>query len=363
LIADYPDGNFGEGKMNIKKNLKLLLPPIAVQAVNKLHEKFMKSTAPASLEKRVCHFQELFIRHSGEVYPCCRVWNQKNLKIGHINDIDLKDKIGKFSGRCHCGEFKLIPASPLERHNYQLLNIELSLACQGACAMCCVDAPDWKGTYDYYNSLTTLIHQCKPKEILVQGGEVLIQRKSLDWLLLIKKDHPYLRISLVTNGNVPDDVIDTVSKLFNRVTISFPGFQPESYATITGMELTRSKRFAEKLSESSVDVYLKFLLTPLSFYEAASFLDWATLLHPQQIQFVNSGIESYMKKETRDKYWEKILARTAEKFRSHVISNKDTLEKSHTRLVFFEDTLKILKIDNEFIKKNHLQNIIHLNMR
>ena len=70
------------------------------------------------------------------------------------------------------------------------------------CVMCCVNAPDWRGQYDYYSQLEELIKQTQPEEILVQGGEVLIQKQSIEWLTQVKQDFPDIKISLVTNGNV-----------------------------------------------------------------------------------------------------------------------------------------------------------------
>lgn len=350
--------------MNFKKIAKMIIPPVAIPLIKTLRAPFFRRIKkPGNLTKRACHIHELFIRHNGDVYPCCRVWDNPKLRIGNINDGDLQQKIRVFSSPCSCGEFELVSSDITEQQEYQLLNIEVSLSCQGKCAMCCVGAPDWRGSYDYYEALSDLIKTCRPKEILVQGGEVLIQKKTMDWISLIRKEKPDMGISLVTNGNVPADMAEQVSDLFNRITISFPGFSPDTYQIVTGMDVKRSRQFAEKISERGIDVYLKFLLTPVNIHESAAFLDWAATLHPQQIQFANSGIHSYINNDTNDSFWEKILARSAEKFRDSLKKNKEKLESGSTRVVFFEDTLRMFGITQDFTDSNQLGGIIHLNLR
>lgn len=351
--------------MNLKKTAKLIIPPVLVPIINSICAPLLRkiSKKPGNLTKRVCHFNELFIRHNGDVYPCCKVWDNPKLRIGHINDTDLNHKIRIFYSPCSCGEFELVSSDNTENQEYQLLNIEVSLTCQGKCAMCCVGAPDWRGSYEYYNALRNLIKTYRPREILVQGGEVLIQKKTMDWITGIRKEIPDLRISLVTNGNVPADMAEPVSKIFNRITISFPGFSPDTYQIVTGMHVMRAKQFAEKISECGVDIYLKYLITPVNIHESAAFLDWAATLHPRQIQFANSGIDSYINKDTKDYFWVKIVARTAENFRDNLKINKEKLESGSTRVVFFEDTLRMFGITQDFIDSYQLGEIVHLNLR
>jgi len=218
-----------------------------------------------------------------------------------------------------------------------------------------VKAPEWRGSYNYYDSLTRLVNRCNPKEILVQGGEVLIQKKSMDWISDIKNSNPNLRISLVTNGNVNQDITNRASEIFERVTISFPGFQPESYNIITGMDVNKSKQFAKHLLECGVDVHLKFLLTPINIHESTSFLNWAISLNPQRIVFSDSYVNSYINKETSDLYWEKIFSRNAEKFKNYILLNKEKIENGHTIICFDNESLmRRFEIDEEFVRKNQL---------
>lgn len=107
------------------------------------------STAP----QRPCHYQELFVKSNGDVFPCCLTWNRKSMVIGHITDFDLTEKIMTFSRICSCERYRLRKADVKDRQNYSILNLGLSLACQANCIMCRVNAPSWREKYEYYTEL------------------------------------------------------------------------------------------------------------------------------------------------------------------------------------------------------------------
>jgi pyruvate-formate lyase-activating enzyme len=113
--------------------------------------------------------------------------------------------------------------------------------------MCCVGSPSWNGTYDYYDKLTEIVSWHPPRMLLAQGGEVLVQKKTMDWLENVKKKYPDMLIGLVTNGNVGLNVIEKVEQLFNYIWISFVGFQAETYRKIMGLELPITVKFAEEI--------------------------------------------------------------------------------------------------------------------
>ncbi len=39
------------------------------------------------------------------------------------------------------------------------------------------------------------------------------------------------------------------------------------------------------------------------------------------------------------------------------------MQNNKTRIVFFEDTLNLFQIDEDWIRKNHLETTFHLNLR
>jgi len=211
------------------------------------------------IEKRPCHFWQPFVKSDGYIYPCCKIWGNESLRIGHIDDPDISERIVQYDQSCRCEFNELCRADPNETRQIDLLNIEFSLACNGQCAMCSVGAPEWTGKYDGYDKLTELIDAFRPRELFVQGGEVLIQKKTLNWLQGVKGKYPDTKISIVSNGCVGLDLIEMFEELFDFSIFSFVGFQPVTYNRIMGLNLNRTTRFVEKLiKRKKVEVEIKF---------------------------------------------------------------------------------------------------------
>lgn len=59
-----------------------------------------------------------------------------------------------------------------------------------------------------------------------------------------------MRISLVTNGNIDEEKIPRIAGLFGRITVSFVGFQPETYYKIMGLDINKTFNFVEKLLQT-----------------------------------------------------------------------------------------------------------------
>lgn len=219
-----------------KFKISEFIPPIAYRVKRALTNRLTMHQG-GHRQMRPCHLHELFINHEGNIYPCCITWGRPDMLIGHLADINIEEKILKYNQRCSCEQYHLRKANKNEPINIGLLNIEFSLACQGQCAMCCVDAPSWKGKYDYYDALTAIFNLLSPRQLVVQGGEVLIQKKTMAWLETIKNKSPETSIGLVTNGNVSLAIVPAVESIFDSVAISMVGFQPETYNRIMGMDV------------------------------------------------------------------------------------------------------------------------------
>lgn len=266
------------------------------------------------LPQRPCHMHQLFINNAGDVVPCCIVGTQRKMVIGNVRDRDLKIKLKDFSAHCSCERFRLRSAKKGESVKIENINIELDLACQARCVMCCVDAPKLKDkhwTYDLYEMLSRQISDLQPSSLTVQGGEVLAQKKSLEWLKRIKAEHADISIYLVTNGNVTTDLLPTVTTVFAGVTVSFVGFQQHTYRTIMGLELEKTKDFVTGLAaHKNVSLTLKFLVTPVNFHEMSLFLLWALSVKPSHIVFSDASTESYINMKRFDDYWSEIVSRT-----------------------------------------------------
>jgi len=312
-------------------------------------------------KERVCHFNELYITHKGNVFPCCTVWNRPDMKIGHVDDEKLLESIeGFYSGCTSCEEFKLKKGSPQDKKEY-CFNIELSLACQGKCAMCCVEAPSWKGKYDYYESCTKIIDLLKPKELLLQGGEVLVQKKSLEWVAEVKHNHPDIVISLVTNANADLSMVETVENLFDKLYVSIVGFQAETYKRIMGMDFEKTVKFVEELSKrKKIKLVLKYLTTPLNIHEANLFLKWAINLEPALIYFDDADTLNHIKYNAPFDFWNKIIKRTANEIKMLLISNKDKLNQKNIAIQFRPNYLILIGFNedfNKFVTENGLTKV------
>ena len=185
----------------IKKIIKYITPPACVDLYrlikNKNNYKVINSKTQnktlniqensAHCTKRPCHYHQLFIRSNGDILPCCLIWMREDMIIGHVTDFNIIEKLKNFNAECICPEYHFIKANENDKINISSINLELSLACQAKCVMCCVDSPSFRGVYNYYKDLENIINLLKPKHILVQGGEVLVQKKSIEFISRIKE--------------------------------------------------------------------------------------------------------------------------------------------------------------------------------
>jgi len=313
----------------------------------------------ADVPPEACHLKRLFIMHDGSVYPCCMRRGSDYHRIGHVGDPDILSKIMELEKYCVCSQNKLVKARPGQDMSGALLNIEVSLACQGNCAMCCVRAPEWHGNYEQYDAIGGLIESCSPAGILVQGGEVLIQKKTIEWIADLKARHPALKISLVTNGNVDLNMIEKVREIFDSVTVSIVGFEPETYRKIMGMELAKTRAFAEALVRTTeVEVTLKYLTTPINIHETSVFLEWALGLAPGSVVIEDAGSLNYIIPDTSDRYWDKIVERTLRDVESVLARNKDSMLQRATKVALDAEARKLFAIDDGWISSNGLQGIV-----
>ncbi len=315
-------------------------------------------------KKRACHFHELFITHKGEIFPCCMIWGCRDMKIGHIHDDNLIGSLRNFYSPCSCARFELRKGLAQDKIAVDYINIEVSLLCQGKCAMCGVNAPSWHGEYDYYDSLTQIINEFSPRQILVQGGEVLIQKETLEWIEKLRSTYPHLQIIVSTNGNVDLSLIDKVEELFYGVNVSFVGFQPLTYATVMGMDINKAVRFSEELAKRrKVRLVLKYLTTPVTIHEFSLFLDWAINLNPAEILVDDANTFTYVNIYTSDNFWEKIFERTKKEVREVLINNKDKLSQGNTTFGFSARSIEILRLKpmwENFLKETGIQEKTHV---
>jgi wyosine [tRNA(Phe)-imidazoG37] synthetase (radical SAM superfamily) len=211
--------------------------------------------------------------------------------------------------------------------------------------MCAVYAPFWKGTYNLYDRLSEFIGETTPDIITVQGGEVLIQKKTMNFLLDQKNKNTTMRFNLITNGNVKGKIIEKAKKLFTAMTISIVGFQEQTYKTIMSLDIDTVKHFAEEIiKNSNIEINLKFLVTPLNIHEMCLFLDWALPLRPKSVQLVNADIAGYINVSTPISYWNVVFSHTGKELMSYLRNNQQQFSAHTIRLYYSRSLFRLLKI-------------------
>ncbi|MBI2353851.1 MAG: SPASM domain-containing protein [Deltaproteobacteria bacterium] len=304
-----------------------------------------------------CHLRQLFINHDGDIFPCCRKWGDQKSKIGNIDELDIYNKIATYDYQCECDGYKLTKAGIGTLH-FETINIEFSLACNGKCAMCCVHAPDSDGKYSHYETLRKFIDITKPNKLSVQGGEVLYQKKTLKWLWDVKNKNPDMKFHVISNGCFNNDILLLAEYLFETMTISIVGFEDHTYKTIMGLELRKTKAFAEELlSRKKIKLSLKYLCTPLNLHQSALFYEWAVLISPNSIQIVDANINSYIRLDTFDSYWNKIFERAGSDLKAKMILYNKMVSDKDIKISLCKGIRNLLDISDNYISANSLANI------
>lgn len=337
---------------HIRKAVKAVLGPRVLARLRR--RRYELSGPDLSLPERACHLDFPFITQTGDVYPCCRTGGADYYRIGNISDSDFLKKMQEFSEPCSCHGYRLRPAGEGER--VRGLSIETSLACQATCSVCCVNAPAWNQEWDRYEELSRLVDSVKPETVIVQGGEVLVQKDTMRWLAELKERHPEVQLNLVTNGNVPLTWVERVEELFRKVTVSFVGFQPETYENNMGLHVERSMAFTEALAAGGkVRVAPKFLVTPTGIPDVNPFLKWALSLRPPQIHFFDAQTIDRIGGTADDPFWMETIERTSRKLKANLVRHRDELRENPTVICLEPPVDDLLGIDQAFLEKYELE--------
>lgn len=313
--------------------------------------------ASSGKRRRPCHYEDMFVTHAGDVFPCCLTWNDPGKRIGSIQDDDLPAKLAAYDiTPCECAPwaFNSIfrPARTGDTCKIRMLNLELSLFCNSRCAMCCVHAPEYTSAFgrpdhSLHPQILRFVGQVRPEHIYLQGGEVLVQPGALDLVEAIRRKWPEIRLSLVTNGNVPLSMADRAETMFHSLAVSMYGFTSSAYRVVTGLDVENVKRFCERVAARSREkLCVKYLTTPVNFHEAPDFLEWALDVKPQAVMIVDADSQDYVRyrrplqgagfdpgrNPLHDLYWERIFTRTIRRLEKVVRSRRAFLEESGIHL-------------------------------
>lgn len=316
-----------------------------------------------SKRKRVpvgpCHLDHVLIRYNGDVFPCCQVHMDRDKAVCNIRDADVASALRGFDMDCSCAGKGFRPLKESEPLSVDCVICELSLLCNSQCAMCCAHSPEYTEEHKHsaahaadHEAIERVVAALRPRNVNFQGGEVLIDPTSLSWIREMRQRHPSLHMTLVTNGNVSRHLADMAFDLFDHCIISFYGFQPFTYKTITGLSLRKPVAFAKRLLE--IDrrrVTLKYLSTPINFHESVLFLDWALRYRPGQIDVIDADSDWYIKNDPLmkipkfdpcgstdllpDIYWSRIISRTIDRLQGILRKNAAYCREHSIQILFW----------------------------
>ena len=307
-----------------------------------------------SKEERVCQFYKLSLRLNGDVFPCCLA--KKNSLIGNIFDSDIQDKIESKNIICECELFKNRQIQEGEKPNIQRLHIEFSNECQAHCVCCKQHKEKMQNEDEHLSKIYQFIEKFQPKNITVIGGEVLIQKKSLEWLKMVKKNYPEISFDIVTNLCVKEEILKEAVQIFDDITVSILGFNSVSYKKIMGLNFdTTINNINYILSNTNIKLRPKFLMMPTNVYEIAPFLEWALSTECEKI-YLHNIREFNSVCNLSDEFWTNTFIQIEKDIKRILNNNKEELKSKDRHYISLHGILaKKININEEYLKKEGLE--------
>lgn len=305
----------------------------------------------------------LYVNSFGDVYPCCH--QIKSMKIGNIGEPNIYEKIIGYEpeNECRCSYvgFKKKEGTKAAFLN---VNVEFAGECNGSCVYCFQkDLPTFKKSIAIYDDLEKLLRLLKPRNMMVFGGEIGIQDKTIRLLEAIKKDCHTI-INIATNGNIKTNLYAAFDNLFESIQVTFNGFQSHTVKALSDLDFHKQKRFCERaIQKHSVSV--KFMITPISIMELSLFLSWA-LEHPFQHVIIDAAFEPSNNYSTDNDwgvsmmsamtgfYWDDIIQRIAKSAKLILQEKALFIVKNDIIIMFSNEVEKRFGIDAKFYEENNL---------
>lgn len=307
--------------------------------------------------KLFCPRYFLYINSFGDIYPCCH--QILSMKIGNICEPNIYEKIINYTlnNKCRCS---YIEFSSNEDDNISFLNVNLELAgeCNGSCVYCFQkDLPTFKKGIAIYQDLEKLLRQLKPRNMMVFGGEIGVQKRTIELLQTIKLDYK-TTINIATNGNVKESLYTAFNKLFESIQVTFNGFTDFTVKMLSGLDFSAQIKFCEQAIKTH-PVSVKFIITPLSLLELPLFLYWA-LDKPFQHVIIDAAYEP-SKNYSQDNdwgvsmlatmigfYWDDIFVRISKEVKSILTEKSEKIVQNDIVIMFSNEVEKRLGIDMNF---------------
>ncbi len=304
---------------------------------------------PAGGRARPCHLEQLHLRHDGHFSPCCVIW-EPSQRVGHIADPGLDAALAAYDRACSCEHYTLAPAR--EPRPLELLHVEFPLACQGDCAMCFLTPRPTGQDYPYFAQLAAFIDRHRPRTLLVQGGEVLIQARTMDWLEEQKARHPDMALTIITNGCVSGRMAERAGRLFSQIYLSMVGHCPRTYRTLMDLDRERTLGFIQALRGfPGVQVIPRWLTTPLNLHETGDLLRWAVGEGLPAVMLDDACSGGYLRLDTHDAYWWRIIERSGRDLRLALEECREPLASGAARFLFTGRCARFFGLGEEWFRE------------
>lgn len=310
-----------------------------------------------------CHKYLLYIDSFGDIFPCCH--QISNFKIGNINEIEIVNKIKCFKAysTCSCNIGSL--TTECEIDSIRHINIELAGLCNGNCIYCFQrNLPTYNKEITIYDRLKYLINAFHPQSILLFGGEIGIQPKTIAFLEQILKDTT-IDISIASNGDYSSNTLRRLIKSVNSFQITFNGFSPQTVKAVSKLNFYQQKSNVEYLLGIK-DTSIKYLINPLNILELPLFFKWACS-KPFSHIIIDSTIitpRDYYKSKEWGKsiftmfpeFWKAAFLSIKNEVQTIIEDNVHFMQKNCTSLLICNEIRELLDLSNHYFEQIGLSN-------
>lgn len=242
-----------------------------------------------------------------------------------------------------------------------IVTVELALKCQSNCFYCFQNTDDRMKPYGFYEKLESFLNGIDMSWLFFLGGEILVQEESMRFIERIRTVKKNVWFHLKTNGNADIELCQFVSENFDSINVSFNGFTENTYNTIMGLSLRKTKYFCEQVIKmGKTNVCTKFLLSPAVAFELPEFVKWSLEKKVKSIIIqcvknhdVTNGeiVITSMFKPDENTYWNQLFARVSKRVCSIIRDYVETSEGLITHISMDKLVSKLLIMDEDLKEK------------
>lgn len=307
------------------------------------------------VREMACHYVRPFIDRYGDIYPCCFKNRDRRYVIGNVGEDDIVAKMESYDLTCCCDMYAFRKRSD---EGMAQLHVQTSLACNGKCAVCYVNAPLRKQAVEVdFDKVFAFIERLHPVVIQFEGGEIPVQKRSLRFIERVHAAFPDIHLKLLTNGCYPQDMAEILPSLFKSIDVSFMGATPRTYYVETCLDLETTKHFARLVHARGVDLGLRFICTPLTLPEAGEFLHFAMDFAKANIWISECNLGAFIRTPPDIPYWKQIIPRCQVLFREALLKRRPDFTAKACNLWFTPMAAGLLNITPKLLDMFKLTNV------